>query len=748
MSKALAIYITNSLFLIVILLFPYGLYSQNNTSKTSAILENYQLLIHPATAPIEIDGVLEEDDWNEAEVAKDFWMKFPQDDRKADRQTEVRVTYDDKYLYIGAICYDTSYYVVQTLKRDSRYFDSDGFAIVLDPVGEQTNGFFFGVSPLNVQTEDLITPSAFGDLNYSWDNKWFSEVKRYEDRWTVEIAIPFKTLRFEAGKTNWGINFIRNDLKKNQYHTWTNVPINFRGFDLGYTGSLIWEIPPDRVGTNVALIPFITGSVAKDNELESSKNKVFGDAGLDAKVAVTSSLNLDLTVNPDFSQIEVDQQQTNLTRFNLFFPERRTFFLENADLFGEFGTPPARPFFSRRIGLDPAGRPLPILFGARLSGNLNKDLRVGLMNMQTGSTDDFSAQNYSTFAFHQRVLDRSLVKGYATNRQGFSDGSMDSDEYGRNAGLELNYLNQKGTWNVFGGYHLSSTPGFEGKNYFRNLGGRYSGRNFSAFIDYIGMGTNYYADMGFIRRIENYDAVRDTIIRLGYEHLHTSLSYTIRPEEGNIINSHEFGFANTMAFNPDGTLNDRNAGIGYEIQFQNTSGLGLQLVDQDVRLLFPISFTGAEPMPADHYRFQQFGFFYASDARKPFALIAEFQRGGFYNGKLQRYNLELTYRRQPWGNLSLGFEQNELNFPEPYGSGNLSLISQRTEINFSNSVFWTTFLQYNTQLNNFNINSRLQWRYKPMSDLFLVYTDNYFTDPLMKNKNRALVFKLNYWLTL
>lgn len=747
MSKSAVVYLIKSLFSLSLYIFPYLLIAQENIEKPGN-QEIYQLPIRPTNAPIELDGELEEDAWKAAEAAKDFWMKYPQDDKKAERQTEVRITYDDKFLYIGAICYDTSYYVVQTLKRDSRYFDSDGFAVVIDPVAEQTNGFFFGVSPMNVQTEDLITPSAFGDLNFSWDNKWFSEVKRYKDRWTVEIAIPYKTLRFEAGKTEWGINFIRNDLKKNQYHTWTNVPINFNLYDLGYTGRIHWETPPNRTGTNVALIPYVTGSLGKDNELDASKTKAQGDVGLDAKVAVTSSLNLDLTVNPDFSQIEVDRQQTNLTRFDLFFPERRTFFLENADLFSEFGTPPARPFFSRRIGLDQRGLPIPILFGARLSGNLNKDLRVGLMNMQTGSTDIFSAQNYSTFAFHQRVLDRSLVKGYATNRQGFSGNNMDSDEYGRNAGLELNYLNQKGTWNVFAGYHLSSTPGFNNNNYFRNLGARYSGRNFSAFIDYIGMGTNYHADMGFIRRIENYDAVRDTTIRLGYEHLHTSMDYTIRPKEGSIINAHEFGFQNTMAFNPDGTLNDRSTGLGYEIEFQNTSELGFEIEDQDVRLLFPISFTDAEPLPAENYRFLQYSSYYESDARKPFAFLVEFQRGEFYNGDLQRYNFELTYRRQPWGNFTLGFEQNDVRFPEPFGKRNLSLISQRTEINFSNSIFWTTFLQYNTQLNNFNINSRLQWRYRPMSDLFLVFTDNYFTDPLMKNKNRTFVFKLNYWLNL
>jgi hypothetical protein len=723
--------------------------AQTTSPGRSNIQEKHQLHTRPTTVPITLDGELSEESWQAADVATDFWMKFPRDDEKAERQTEVRVTYDDKYLYIGAVCYDTSHYVVQTLKRDSRYFDSDGFAVVIDPVNEQTNGFFFGVSPMNVQSEDLINTSAFSNMNFSWDNKWFSEVKRYPDYWIVEMAIPFKTLRFKSGITNWGINFIRNDLKKNEYHTWTNVPINFNLYDLGYTGNLLWETNPERVKTNISLIPFVSSAAVQDNLQEEPDTQGSVDAGFDAKVAVTSSMNLDLTVNPDFSQVEVDRQQTNLTRFSLFFPERRTFFLENADLFTSFGTPPARPFFSRRIGLDRSGLPIPILFGARLSGNINENLRMGLMNVQTRATDHQAAENVSTFAFNQRVLSRSLVKGYATNRQGFTEGEgVDKNNYGRNAGLELNYMNQKGSWNTWLGYHLSDKPGVSDQNAYLNLGLGYYGRNLSIFTDYIRMGTNYYADLGFIERIENYDAVMDTVVRLGFDHYFNMINYTIRPKESKSINAHNLSVRTWLDFNPDASLNERKNQLQYAIMFRNTSRLSLQLQDQDVRLLFSTRFTDAKPLPPAAYRFQQFNIEYQSDARKAFAYAANMSQGEFYNGSIQRYVLELTYRRQPWGNFSLALEQNEIDFPEEYGSGSISLISQRSEINFSNSLFWTTFLQYYTQGNNFNINSRLQWRYKPMSDLYLVYTDNYFTDPFMKSKTRAIVFKLNYWLTI
>ena len=740
------------LLLLAVFVLSVQISAAQKTEKNSLnkIQEDYQLHTRPASGTIVLDGELDEESWKNAEVASDFWMNYPQDDVKATRQTEVKVTYDDKFLYIGAVCYDTSYYVVQTLKRDSRFFDSDGFAVVIDPVNEKTNGFFFGVSPLNVQSEDLINTSAFSNMNFSWDNKWISEVKRFPDYWVVEIAIPFKPLRYKSDITKWGINFIRNDLKRNEYDTWTRIPINFELYDLGYTGSLVWETSPERVKTNISLIPYISGSAVQDN-LEKENDADF-DAGFDAKVAVTSSMNLDLTVNPDFSQVEVDRQQTNLTRFNLFFPERRTFFLENADLFTSFGTPPARPFFSRRIGLDADGLPLPILFGARLSGNLNQNLRLGLMNIQTKATDTQAAENTSTLAFNQRVLSRSLVKGYATNRQAFIEGEgVNKNDYGRNAGLELNYMNKKGSLNTWVGYHISEKPGVRKNNDFRNLGLGYNGRNFSVFTDYIRMGTNYYADLGFIQRIENYDAVKDTVLRLGFDHIFNSVNYTIRPKENNFINAHTIGSRMWLDFTPDGNFNERKNHLFYNIMFRNTSRFNLSLQDHDVRLLFSTKFVGdaeALALPPDAYRFQRYNLEYQSDARKAFAYAATLSRGEFYNGTLQQYVIELTYRRQPWGNFTLGYEQNELEFPEKYGETSLKLISQRSEINFSNNLFWTTFFQYNTQRNNFNVNSRLQWRYKPMSDLYLVYTDNYFTDPFMRSKSRAIVFKLSYWLTI
>jgi hypothetical protein len=734
--------------LLVQIIFPYYLLAQSVDSAD--FHHQYQLHIKKASGSVKIDAELNEPGWMEAETSTPFFRKFPNDEGRPQRKTEVKITYDNEFMYFAFISYDTNKHIVQSLKRDVGHDENDGVAIILDPVNQRTNGFFFVVNAYNVQSDDLLSGTGGNEINFSWDNKWFSATKRLNDKWIAEIAIPFKTLRYEAGKTEWGINFLRVDMKSNEYSTWTHVPRNFRSYDLGYTGLLRWDAPPPKPGSNIAIIPYITGGVSENRE-ENQKFKSTGNAGFDAKIALSSALNLDLTVNPDFSQIEVDRQVTNLSRFSIFFPERRTFFLENADLFAEYGIPPIRPFYSRRIGLDNNANRIPILFGARLSGNVAKRTRIGMMSMQTGKKGDYAAQNYSAVSVSQSVFKRSTVKGYFLNREGFLTETQKKaaplDQYGRNGGIELNYVNLKGTWNIWNAYHHSWKPGITKDNTFLNGGFNYSNRNLNLLVDFVSTGTNYYTDMGFVNRIENYDAVRDTPIRLGFKHSFVNANYRIFPKGGN-INQHQLEYSNFYVLNPNNTFNEMNQNLEYSIEFKNTSGIGASLEQSSIDLLYPISFTDATPLPATKYNFAQIGVGYESDKRKLFNYELSIGGGKFYNGNNLQVEAAITLRRQPHLNFTIAFEYNRLNFPAPYGNTELFLIAPRLEYNFSTNLFWTTFIQYNTQGNNFNINSRFQWRYKPMSDFFLVYTDNYFTDPLFKNKSRAIVFKMNYWLNL
>jgi len=713
-------------------------------------LSSYRLKVTKSKQPIIIDGVLNEESWTEADFTDSFWQQFPKDNIKADARTEVRLTYDSTNLYISAICYDVNKYVVQTLKRDNGFFDNDAFTVIIDPVNSNTNGFLFSVSPYNVQTEEVLGPNAppQNRMSFSWDNRWFSAVTRHADHYLVEIALPFKTLRFKGGNTTWGINFLRNDMARNQKYSWTPLPVNFEPYDLGYTGSLEWDSSPKKTGTNISLLPYVTTGAFRDNETESPENATTFQAGVDAKIAVTSSLNLDVTVNPDFSQVDVDVQQTNLTRFNLRYPERRPFFLENSDLFAEFGPNDAKPIFTRRMGLDEDNRPVPINYGVRLSGNVNANTRIGLLHLQTKANNNTLGQNYSIAVFNQRIWTRSVLRGYVTNRQSYTkEEGWNANDYGRNAGLEFNYLNSSGNWNIFAAYNLSEKSNI-GMGSYVNLGVEHSGRNWKYRFTYWDITSDYYADIGFIPRLDNYDALLDTTIHLGWKRLYGRFGYVFRPKEKNVV-AHDLEVRNYNDMYPDGTISDAEVRLVYEIRFRNTSRFLVQPQYLKTNLRFYTDFTDGAPLVPGSYEYPRLTLSYNSDSRSLFSFTSELGVGQYYNGDLTKYVVQVNYRKQPWGTFSLAWEENMLRLPDPYGQSNIQLINARAEVNFSTKVFWTTFLQYNTQRDNFNINSRLQWRYASMSDLFLVYTDNYITSPFMeKNKNRAIQLKINYMFNL
>src|SRR5690349_6270032 len=333
------------------------------TSSAQKINESYQLHTKQASSPILIDGVLDEQAWLDAIVAGDFFQMFAMDTSSAHVRTDVRMTYDAQHLYLIAVCYlptPGSRYYVESLRRDFVFGKNDNFLLFMDPFDDQTNGFSFGANAAGAQWDGMMYEG--GKVDLSWDNKWTSSVSYDQEKWVFEAAIPFKSIRYKKGITRWGINFSRLDLRTTEKSSWAPVPRQFPTASLAYSGILVWDQPPPDPGANVSIIPYVLGGASKDYEKETPTTYK-REIGVDAKVAITSSLNLDLTVNPDFSQVDVDRQVTNLDRFELFFPERRQFFLENGDQLTNFGYTNIRPFFSRRIGLD-----APIHFGARLSG--------------------------------------------------------------------------------------------------------------------------------------------------------------------------------------------------------------------------------------------------------------------------------------------------------------------------------------------------------------------------------------------
>ena len=722
--------------LLGLLLLGGTLWAQNSPGTT--------LYIQPSDSPMEIDGVLDEEIWQVAQKASGFQQVFPTDSLMALSETEVMLTYDENFLYVAAINYDTLArdYVITSLRRDFDWGPNDNFSIYIDPFNDLTNGFTFGISPLGVQREGLI--SAGEEVSTEWDNKWFSAVQQYPDRWVAEMAIPFKSIRYNPNNLEWNINFLRNNQKQNERISWIQVPQQYRASSLAFSGKLIWESVPDNTGANVVLIPYVSSAINKDHEANTSTDYQF-EAGLDAKLAITASLNLDLTVNPDFSQVEVDRQVTNLDRFEIFFPERRQFFLENSDLFADFGFPSTRPFFSRRIGIaqDTSGNNLivPIQFGARLSGKVNKDWRIGLLNMQTASDSRnfINAQNYTVATFQRQVFARSNVGGIFVNRVATdyqSSDSVNTTKYNRVFGVDYNLISANNRWEGNAFYHRSDNPGDEDENYAHGFFIRYASRNLRVFWFHQIIGAGYQADVGFVRRTD----IRRASL---------SVQGTVYPENPQVV-THELEAQ--LSYVTDGGFNviDREFSLVHEIEFTSRSELALGVENFWIKLTDPFDPSGSDglELPAGtEESWWRAGFSYESDNRKVFNYEIGSSYGGFFNGKRFELELESNFRYQPYGGIGLNFTYNNINLPSPYSDSDLFLIGPRIDLTFSDRVFLTTFLQYNNQQDNININTRFQWRYAPISDFFIVYTDNYFPGDF-KVKNRALVVKLSYWFNV
>ena len=698
---------------------------------------DYRLKIKKAESKITVDGILNEEVWQQAEVAGEFYQQFPFDTAFALSRTEVRVAYDDLHLHISAVCFDElpGPYVVQSLKRDFSYPVTDAFGVYIDPFCDKTNGFNFTVSPLGVQREGLLENGGSFGVSTQWDNKWFSAVHRGEGKWTVEMAIPFKTLRFPAGQTEWRINFSRNDLKRNENSTWVPMPRQFNTATLAFTGVLEWDSPPPSPGRNVSLIPYALGNYTADYERETTQGKP--NAGLDAKVAVTPGLNLDLTVNPDFSQVEVDRQVTNLSRFSLFFPERRQFFIENSDLFSNFGFSKIRPFFSRQIGLY-NGEAIPILAGARLSGKLNRDWRIGFMDMQTEGVAELGLrpQNYAVAAVQRQVFSRSNIAAIFVNRQGFAGNVPDAADYNRIVGLDFNFASDDNKWRSKAFYHRSFDPGGDKLKSANAVWIRRSTPVMDLDYNHEWVDANYNAETGFVPRG-------------GHFRFEPGFKYNFYPKKKGAILRH--GPSALMSWYWDNRTwqsIERQTRVGYSASFRTRAELSANVEDWYVYLLAPFdpSRTGQTPLPdSSGYQWRQVEITYTSDFRKPFYFTTTLTGGGFYAGNKITASGEIIFRRQPWGIFSLALEQNRIALSDTVV--NLTLLSPRVEVSFTRSLFFTTFFQFNTQTRNFNINARLQWRFAPMSDLFIVLTDNYLTQNFAV-RNRAIVLKLNYWLTL
>ena len=699
------------------------------------------LQIAKTSEPITIDGMDKENSWSKTSVASQFINKWPTDSGLAKLQTEVRLLYDDKFLYVFAIMHvQDNNLVIQSLKRDINPYYSEGFSVVLDPTGQKSSGFTFGVNASGAQFDGI---AQYNSASFEMDSKWYSATKRGEKIWTAEMAIPFKSLRFPADKSSWGINFIRNDMRNNCFSTWNRVPIQYFGANLGHLGNLIFEGVPRKPSNNNSFVPYVNTTVIHDSTTRAKLN-----VGLDARIAVSSSLNLAATINPDFSTVDVDQQVINLDRYSISLPEKRLFFLENSDIYTNLGTPNIRPYFSRKIGLTDDGQVIPLIGGARLNGYLNPKTRIEVMDMQSGHQQNHFYQNYFTSVIERQVLKRSNLRFYFANVQTFGDStykSSNTENYNRVGGLEFTYVAPKGNFDIGTKLSKAFTPDNHTDNLYTNLSLDYYGTHLIINSQFNQIGKNYIAAMGFTPRLYNYDAATGQTVRLGYYENTSHIEYDIYPKSKRLINMHVLEVNPSVFLNSsDGSLNEADLAFKYTILFANRRTFYIGWVQKNLNLPFETNiFSGLNNFQPGNYTFGYVQLDYESNFLKPFSWKLNMEAGGYFNGKRFSLTGSILQRVQPWGIFGIMLNYNHI---EADGKKvDPLIVSPSIELAFNQNMFLTTYAQYNTNISNFNINTKFQWRYRPMSDFFLVYTSNYVT-PDYKNTGFNFTMKLVYWL--
>lgn len=702
------------------------------------------------TESINLDGELTETSWLQAEPATDFWNYFPTDSSQAKQQTEIKMLFDDTNLYIGIkVNAASNDFVVPSLRRDFRAGGSDNITLLFDTFNDGTNAFLFGTNPEGVQREMLLSGGGteLRGFNMAWDTKWRNETAIYNDYYTAEWIIPLSAFKYREGETKWRFNSYHFDTQDNERNTWINIPQNQFIFNLAFMGDMIFEKPLGKSKSPISLIPYVNTLAAKDYENNTDATVDFKYGG-DVRMTVNNSLNLDLTINPDFSQVEVDQQVTNLTRFEISLPERRQFFIENSDLFNDFGNDrDASAFFSRRIGiasdLDGNNIENDIIAGARLSGKLNNNLRIGVLNMQTAEdlANEIGTTNNAVLTAQYKLFSRSNISMMFINKQVTKDYDFvaDEDRYNRVFGIDYRLASKDNTWTGKYYFHKSFSPNETSNTVSAGASTSFNNRNYNIRLSGVYVGENFRSDLGFIRRTD--------ILKIN-----PNFTRNFWPKTGQ-IQRHSFSFIPIFLWRPslDFENSDYTIISRWEANFKNTSNLRAEMFNRYIRLYEEFEPTGTDDalaLPIGNYYFSNYGLRYQSDRRKIFSYSINPSIGTFYNGNIFTVNTRLDYRIQPHFTAALQLNYNKIQLPEPYANTNLWLIGPRFDVTFNKNVFWATFIQYNTQASNFSINTRLQWRFAPLSDLFLVYNDNYFTNDVFAPRGRTINLKLTYWLNI
>ena len=710
-----------------------------------------EFLIPSIQSDITIDGVGNEKEWGKSDWQSEFWLWRPNDSLKANKQTRFKVLKNEKNLYVFIELFtDGIKFSTPSLKRDFDTFGAEAITLLFDTFNDGTNAFSFTTNPLGLKKEGLISGGNQNyrtDRNYSWDTKWFVESKIYDNRYTVEIQIPLTSLFYNNSSDFWRFNIYRGNAQNNEYSVWAKTPLNQTIGNLGFMGKMVFETPLKKARNPISIIPYISGLAFKDFESISSASNF--SLGGDAKIPIGNALNLDLTFDPDFSQVEVDDQVVNLTRFAIALPEKRQFFTQNDDLFKDFGsTRDVVPFFSRRIGVakDLEGNTIEnkIIYGARLSGKLNSNLRVGFLNIVTDEdVENEIASNLNTvFTLRQKVFDRSNISFFFLDQRAVKDYTFMNNEERKNSvtGVEYNLASIDSKWSGRAFFHKSFTEGLNGDDQIVGMRLERNSLRHKAGMEWVHGGDDFRSNLGFFRRT-------------GFLKLSPEYTFRIYPKNPDIT-SYSFTQRGFFVYDTanDYLMTDRVFITTIRKSFLNFSSLSLDYTNRYIYLISDFNPTRSPegiflPSGTD-YSYGDLELSYRSDQRKFFNLDSKVSYGTFYNGTKFTIENEIKWRKQPIVNASMILNFNAIKLPEPYTSKKIWLVSPKIDFTFTKTISWTTFIQYNSQGENLGINSRMQWRFAPLSDLFLVFNDNYISTDNFSPRYRSFNLKLTYWINI
>ena len=665
------------------------------------------VIAHETEEPIVLDGALKEVAWDFAEPAADFIQTEPLQGTPASERTEVRILFDAKNLYIGVICFDShpERIVAKSLRVDFTPSEEDTFEILLDPFASSRDAFLFITTPSAAKRDEQIRNGG-RESNVNWDGVWDVKTRRAPEGWTAEIRIPFRTLRYDRKSTEpWNINFGRRVRRDNEITYWSEIPSQFNIKQVSLAGQLV-GLNTDQInpGRNLLLTPYFALNRV-DREAGKSLDP---DFGADLKYGVTSGLTLDLTYNTDFSHVEVDQQQVNLDRFRFSFPEKRDFFLENAGLFdiGSVGNIFARTlespivFYSRNVGLSLEGRPVPIVGGGRLTGRLGS-YSLGLMSMRTGEGENQGPENATVIRVRKDVLTRSYFGGFLLGRSG--------PERDSNRVFGVDGLYRPRNDLAFNSYFAQSqTPGVDGDDWLLRIAGSYNSRRMLLNITHANIQANYRNDLGFV-------------LRTGVSANRLEWRPRFRPWEGGALREIRPIVNLRYITDPTGRLVSRERSAGADFNFRNGTFFRFRRRNFFERLDDPFDIQGV-PIAAGGYNFYEQGIEFNTDRSRTLSGSMKWYVGDFWDGRKTSWALTGALRPSSRFRGEISLSQDRVRLPE--GSFNATLSGLRLQYSFSTVAFVDLFLQYNSTRNRVTSNARFNWIHRPLSDLFVVYTED------------------------